>query len=183
MPVRGARVLRTEVRCDGEFRLRYLNAPITRPDLARPAFLRRFWDGLLVRGSARSSSLHENVPIREPQRQHFWGELTDIERRARAALADLHREIERGNGGAALAQSVARLSAWQDDLRRFVDKHSTESSLARFLLVRASTMRTDNLQEYVEDVETTLTLFRKAVSWTSPAIRCETLPHEHASTL
>jgi ADP-heptose:LPS heptosyltransferase len=162
--VSGARVYRTQVDERGRFSLKKLNSPRTAPDFSLLSFYRAFWDRLLDADDAQAG-LPAPTQIGQAEWRQGVESLRTILESAERWLFALLDEARRP------ALNIRRLSTLlqgqtnvHGELGRFLNDFPTLAPIARYLLVRLSSVRSGNFPEHLEDMSGLIADFEKALT-------------------
>lgn len=153
--IRGVRVMRSAVGDSGEFSLKRLNQPVHAVSEELIQFYRSFWDGLLNQAQPHSQAC-------TPDWSEGLSALRGILDMARESLSDIQRQAARANPNpATLTDLLRNQRIWHDALGRFMDCYPLLAPLPRFLMVRISTLRADELSDYLRDIRMSFDLFER----------------------
>ncbi len=151
----GIRIFETRLTPTGEYSLRRMNASHTERSMI-PLY-RKFWSALLDGTDVPSAPLDPNLTARfTPGIQRLREILTGAE----VAL----RSVETATPDASLEDRLARQVVWQEELRTVMTEHADLAPFCRFLLVRLSTVRTNELHAYLADLRGTVDFLRRGVT-------------------
>ena len=161
--MKGSRIYETCVNRSGEFSLTGLNKYSETSAGKLLSGYRIFWDHLL--SWSGSKHLQESMKdFQDPQRVREIEELQSIYVRAAACFNELVHECTRVNGNDEVVESLlSKQLDWQNEIRRFINKHSLMTSFPQLLLVRLTTLRSIRLEDYLHDMSETLKLFGRGL--------------------
>jgi ADP-heptose:LPS heptosyltransferase len=151
-PMRGIRVSRTFVQPNGQFELIALNKPKTGPDYSRLQDGRRFWDQLF------SSEVPEIWPGSADEFSRLQSILTNAQAWHRSFLAAMHSRRP-----AAIETALQNSVGWQNQLRALIADYPESSPFARYLLTRATQVRSGHLTAYQQDITEILLQFERGL--------------------
>jgi ADP-heptose:LPS heptosyltransferase len=156
----GLRVFETDVNDRGEFHLQPLNAPTTGCESDTLAIHRDFWTRLLSNDETPSQLISPSIAISDS----LWSDLRCVLDHATEATSLLRTELEsRSPRAQRIGEFLRDQLTWQNELRTVMERSSSLSLFARYLLVRIATARNTDVRDYLKDMEETVKIFQKGM--------------------